>query len=77
MGLFKKQQRIRQQHRKPIGGLIQCTDCGALGHIAWYGLSDYVISTGWVLTWCGLKPLYICPRCQANRIKRYKELLKE
>ena len=78
MGIFERlfqQQRIRQPLRRPRGGLIECSDCGALGYIAFYGLGEHEVPPGWTLTWCGLKPLFICPKCKENRVRYCKELL--
>lgn len=71
--LLKWLRRWPEEVRKPTrpkritGGVIQCQDCGKLGHIAFVGGMDYQLSRGWTLAWDGLKPLYCCPDCGKKR----------
>lgn len=55
------------------GRVIKCYDCGKYGFLATPEYGYHQITDGWKIVWVGLKPIFICDRCQENRRKWARE----
>ena len=71
----RKVQRYRQANSRPLGGAIKCRYCKAVGKIEVYFPGDYRITQGWKIVWLWLWPVYVCPRCAAERVAHVREIL--
>lgn len=51
---------------KTQGDVITCNDCGLVGYRLINGL-DFILPSGWLQVYSGLKCLHICPSCISKR----------
>ena len=65
----------RKKKRPVLGKVIECHDCRELGYVAITKGLRFTLPSDWKMAWCGLKPLFICGDCSAERRKLILEKL--